>query len=256
MKMGVLDNMTAYEIMLDTTRHLIRGGGYNESEKSEIVRRLYDNQVTDGKMRKAAHVYPRFFIPPHNNGKALPTIIPMGSKTFQVGDNAYEFEILRLMHLFQPDDEVAHMIDVTKERLKKTCFGYQSCHYVECFEAGMMVLRFLSFAATDDRDWITKQINVYNNHFNDRKHHNGVQKYYWLILSDMPFCIAEPEIERQKEHIIGHLSRSYLMKNGNEDIPLYAMRNALSRLPAYLYLKDRRPYVNKKTGRMEFDMDR
>ena len=57
----------------------------------------------------------------------------MSPGTNIVADNAYEFEILRLLHLFRPDGETARMIDATLERLKHTCFGYQSCHYAECF---------------------------------------------------------------------------------------------------------------------------
>ena len=118
-----------------------------------------------------------------------------------------------------------------------------------------MVLRLLSSAVPDDRDWIMKQINMYNEHYNDRRRHNGVQKYYWLILSDMPFEIAEPEILRQKEIIIDHLNRSYIKKSENDDIPLYVMRNVLARLPQYSYIKDRQPYIDEKSGRLRFDMD-
>jgi len=249
--------MTAYELMIKTNHALIKGEEFNESQKADIAGQLRDHRMTDGRKRTFnAYAYPRFYIPLHNNGKKLQTIIPMSPKTNIVADNAYEFEIIRLLYLFQPNDEVVEMIEVTKNRLKQTCFGYQSCHYAECFEAGMMVLRFLSFAAIDDRDWIKKQITVYNNHFNDRRRHNGVQKYYWLILSDMPLDIAQPEIVRQKEHIVDHLNRSYLIKSGNEDVALYAMRNALARLPEYSYIKERKPYVNEKNGRLQFDMVR
>ncbi|MCL2386023.1 MAG: hypothetical protein FWC89_00595 [Defluviitaleaceae bacterium] len=230
---------------------------FNDVQKLNIARQLRENRITDGRKRTFdAYAYPKFYIPPHNNGKKLQTIIPMSPKTNIVADNAYEFEIIRLLHLFQPDDEVAHMIEVTTDRLKQTCFGYQSCHYADCFDAGMMVLRFLSFAVTDDRDWIKKQIDMYNNHFDDKRRHNGVQKYYWLILSDMPFEIAEPEIMLQKEYIIDHLNRTYLIKNGNEDVALYTMRNALSRLPEYAYIKDRKPYVCEKTGRFQFNLSK
>jgi len=247
--------MTAYELMIKTNHAIIRGEEFNDAQKTDIVHQLRENKITDGRLRTFdAYAYPKFYIPPHNNGKKLQTIVPISPKTNIVADNAYEFEIIRLLHMFQPDDEVAHMIEVTLERLKNTCFGYQSCHYADCFEAGMMVLRFLSFAATDDRGWIDKQINMYNNHYNDRPHHSGVQKYFWLILSDMPFDIAEPEIQRQKEHIIEHLNRNYLIKDGNEDVALCAMRNALARLPEYAYIKDRKPYVDEKSGRLQFDI--
>jgi len=242
--------------MIKTNHYLIKGGVLTDTQKTKIVHRLRDNRITDGRKRTFdAYAYPRFYIPPYNSGKKLQTIIPMSPKTNIVADNAYEFEIIRLLHLFQPDDEVTNMIEVTTDRLKNTCFGYQSCHYADCFDAGMMVLRFLSFAATDDSAWIKKQIDMYNNHFNDRHRHNGVQKYYWLILSDMPFDIAEAEIVRQKEYIIDHLNRSYLMKNGNEDVALYAMRNTLARLPEYEYIKERKPYRDEKTGRLRFDLE-
>jgi hypothetical protein len=247
--------MTAYELMIKTNHYLIKGGDLTEPQKKNIVRQLRESKVANGRRKTFnAYAYPRFYIPPYNNGKKLQTIIPMSPKTNIVADNAYEFEILRLLYLFQLDDEVAHMIEETANRLKHTCFGYQSCHYAECFEAGMMVLRFLSFALTDDIEWTQKQITMYNDHFADRHRHNGVQKYYWLILSDMPYDIAEPEIIRQKENIIDHLNRSYLIKSGNEDVALYAMRNALSRLPEYDYIKDRKPYVSEKTGRLLFNM--
>jgi len=247
--------MTAYEVMINTNLSIIRGEKLSDTQKANIVRQLRENRITDGRKRIFdAYAYPKFYIPPHNSGKKLQTIIPMSPKTNIVADNAYEFEIIRLLHLFQPNNEVAHMVEVTKNRLKQTCFGYQSCHHAECFEAGLMVLRFLSFAATDDREWIKKQIDMYNNHFHDRRRHGGVQKYYWLILSDMPFDIAEPEIIRQKEHIIDHLNRSYLIKSGSEDVSLCVMRNALARLPEYSYIKDHRPYVSEKNGRLQFDL--
>ena len=137
--------MIAYDLMIKTNHALIRGSSFSDEQKLSIVHQLRKNRITDGRKRTFdAYAYPRFYIPPHNNGKKLQTIIPMSPKTNIVADNAYEFEILRLLHLFQPDDEVASMIAETSERLKNTCFGYQSCHYADCFEAGMMVLRFLS----------------------------------------------------------------------------------------------------------------
>ena len=80
------------------------------------------------------------------------------------------------------------------------------------------------------------------------------EKYYWLILSDMPFEIAEPEIMRQRDIIIDHLNRSYLKKTENDDIPLYVMRNALARLPEYAYIKNRQPYVDEESGRWRLNM--
>jgi len=249
--------MTAYDLMTKTTHHLIRGGALTDAQKANIVRHLRAGRITDGRAKtfNNPNWYPKFYIPPYNNGKRLQTVVPMSPKAYIVADNAYEFEILRLLHLFAPSDEVTHMIEVTANHLKKTCFGYQSCHYADCFEAGLTVLRFLSFAVTHDKAWIAKQITVYNNHFADRRRHSGVQKYYWFILSELPLSIAQPEIVRQQERIIELLSRSYLVKNGGEDIQLYVMRNALARLPEYSYIKDRKPYADKN-GRLKFNLER
>ena len=249
--------MVAYDLMIKTNHYLIRGGELSDKHKDTIVRKLYDNKITDGRKRTFdAYAYPKFFIPPYNDGKKLQTVIPTSPKSYIIADNAYEFEIIRLLHMFKPSDEVSNMIELTSNRLKKTCFGYRSCHYADCFEAGLTVLRFLSFAVAHDRNWIQKQLTVYNNHFSDRRRHSGVQKYYWLILSDMPFEIAEPEILKQKEYIIDKLNQSYLIKTGNEDIPLYVMRNTLARLPEFSYIKNRKPHVSEKSGRLQFNMER
>jgi hypothetical protein len=247
--------MTAYDLMIKTNHHLIRGGKFSDTQKVDIAHQLHASRITGGQKRTFGdpNWYPDFYIPPPGNGKRLQTVVPMSPKTYIVADNAYEFEIIRLLHLFRPDDEVSHMIEGTLNRLKQTCFGYNGCHFAECFEAGLTVLRFLSFAATNDNDWITKQIAIYNNHFADNRRHSGVQRYYWLILSDMPHEIAEPEIHRQKDKIIEQLSRTYLMKNEHDDIALYVMRNALARLPEFSCIKDRRPYIDEKTGRLRFD---
>ena len=250
--------MTAYELMIKTNHYLIRGGELTDAQKANIAHQLHAGRITDGQKRTFHNPnwYPDFFIPPYNNGKRLQTVIPMSPKTYIVADNAYEFEIIRLLYFFQPNDEISHMIEATLNRLKKTCFGYESCHYAECFEAGLTVLRFLSFAAPHDRAWIKKQIDVYNHHFADNRRHSGVQKYYWLILSEMSFDIAETEILHQKEAIIDQINRSYAVKNGNEDILLYVMRNTLARLSEHSYIKDRKPYVDEKSGRLRFDMEK
>jgi len=131
-------------------------------------------------------MYPQYYIPPYNGGKKLQTVIPMSPKTHILSANAYELEILRLLALFAPDNpEVKEMVAKTLERLKNTCFGYQSCHVGECFHAGLIVLRFLAAAAPRETEWIKKQIDVYESHADDAKRHSGVNKYYLLCLSEL-----------------------------------------------------------------------
>jgi len=249
--------MTAYDLMINTNHHLIRGEELTDVQKASIVQQLLATRIEVGSVAgfydgTMFHYKPSYFVP---HAKKLKTVIPMGAQTGQVSDNSYELEIIRLLHKFSPpNDDISQMIEFTKERLKKSCFGYKDCFYCECFHASIVVQRFISSVSPTDTEWIVKQIAGYNKHFNDRRWHGGVQRYYWLSLSDMPYDIAEPEIYHQKEHIIAQLSRTYPLKNENDDIPLYVMRNALARLPEFAYIKARRPYIDKKTGRLKFDM--
>jgi len=248
--------MNTYDLMIKTNHHLIRGGELTEAQKANIAQQFLATRVEVGSVPgfydgDKFHYKPAYFIPPE---KKLKTIIPMGAQTEQVSNNAYELEIIRLLYKFKPNDDVAQMIEFTKERLKKNCFGYKDCFYCECFHASIVVQRFISSVSPTDTKWISKQISGYNKHFNDKRWHGGVQWYYWLSLSDMPYDIAEPEIQQQKEKIIEQLNRTYPVKNENDDIPLYAMRNALARLPEFSYIKNRKPFMDEKTGRLKFDV--
>jgi len=256
---------SAYALTMDTNRFLLRGGVLTDAHKAKIVRLLLAEKYKPGARiheSKTGPSYPRFFIPPYNDGKKFQTLVPMSPKSYIIADNAYEFEILRLLKLFAPresamaQDNHAQMLDemytVTQNRLKQTCFGYKRCHYADCFEAGLTVLRFLTFAEPKNTRWMTKQIDVFNGHFADRKRHSGVLRYYWLCLSDMPEALAIPQIERQRDAILEQLGRSYLVKTGDEDIPLLVARNTLARLPAYADLRTRKPYVDERSGRMYF----
>jgi len=247
--------MTAYDLMLKTNHYLIKGGELTDSHKAKIARLLREGRNAGGRPKtfNDPNWYPKYYIPPYNGGKRLQTVVPTSPRAYIVADNAYEFEILRLLHLFDPNSEVANMIEGTKARLKKTCFGYEGCAYADCFEAGQTVLRFLSFAALDDKRWLSKQINVYKNHVADRRRHSGVKIYYWLTLTDMPEEIAVPEIQHQREIILENISKTYLIKTGSEEILLYVMRNALARLPEFSHIQNHQPYVNAK-GRLQIDI--
>jgi len=177
--------------MIKTNRHLIEGGELKEAQKANVVNQLLGAR-SDERAKQSFHksmggaMYPQYYIPPYNGGKKLQTVIPMSPKTHILSANAYELEILRLLALFAPDNpEVKEMVAKTLERLKNTCFGYQSCHVGECFHAGLIVLRFLAAAAPQETEWIKKQIDVYENHAGDAKRHSGVNKYYLLCLFEL-----------------------------------------------------------------------
>ena len=192
--------MEAYDLMIKTNHHLIRGGILSDAQKANIVRKLLAARIKSGGTHE---------------------LTPQG--------------------LYDSAEKNAHRL-----------VFYTPPFNAECFHAALVVLRFISEVVPDDKDWLGKQIAGYNRHFSDRKRHSGVRRFFWLCLSDIPFEIAESEIIRQEEYIIDQLSRGFLVKNENDDIPLYAMRNALARLPEYAYIKDIKPHIGEKDGRLRF----
>ena len=272
--------MTAYELMIKTNHYLIKGGEFTEPQKSNIVRQLlaarsdektkqsfYKGVKYPGNVDKngEGHMYPIYFIPPYNDNKKYQTVIPMSPKTHILSANSYELEILRLLYLFALGDAiVADMVKKSLERLKTTCYGYHDCAVGECFHTALIVLRFIAATASDDTAWIKKLLAFFKQHMDEKLTlrgkgiHGNVLWYYWLCLSELPIALAEPEILRYKDRIIGQLSRSSVMNSENDKtnhpVMICAIRNTLSRLPEYAYIKDCQPYVNENDGRLHFDI--
>ena len=174
--------------------------------------------------------------------------------------NAYELEILRLLFLLAPKNEaVIDMVDATLKRLKTTCFGNADDGVGECFDASLVVLRFLCTVTPNDTDWILSRIKNYNNHVNEKKRPRFSLWYYWLCLSEMPLHLAENEILTYKNEMINWLTNKSCVMNSDTDKTIHPvlfsiLRNTISRLPSYEYIKDREPYVDGKDGRLHFDM--
>ena len=230
--------MTAYELMIKANHYLIKGGELTDPHKANITRQLLSARSDERKkprfMKDDPTMYPQYFIPPYNNGVKFQTVIPMSPKTHILAANSYELEIIRLLHMFaQHNHDVRHMVDKTLNRLQQTCFGNKSCDTGECFEAGIVTLRFISTVVSDNTGWIKKQINVFNSHYNDKRRPAGVLKYYWLCLSEMPFDIAEPEIYRHRSNMISELDRQQKSSDDDDNhlVLTSVMHNAMARLP-------------------------
>ena len=222
--------MLAHELMTKTNHYLIKGGELTDAQKAKIVRQLLAAR-TSPDIERWGNMYPAFYIPPNRNEIKYQTIIPMSPKTEILSQNSYELEILRILHMFAGEnEEVGHMVKETLKRLKKTCFGYKRCAKGECFESGIVTLRFLSTVAPTQKEWIKKQISVFNGHYFNKRRHSGVLKYFWLCLAEMPFDIAEPEILRYRDNILGQPVRK---PKGDDDIHIVlscAVKNTLSLL--------------------------
>jgi len=217
--------MTAYELMIKTNHHLIQGGKLTEPQKANIVRQLLASRVDERKRPKFFDdaIYPKFFIPPYNEGRKFQTVIPMSPKTHILSANAYELEIIRLLYIFDPDNsEVREILIKTLARLKVTCPGGECC-IGECFHSSLPVLRLLA-AIPNETEWIKNLMLKIQKHIDDKKKcNNGAVSYYWLCLSELPIEIAAPEILRYKDKMVQGL-------NKNDPLMICVIRNALNRI--------------------------
>jgi hypothetical protein len=265
--------MTAHELMVKTNHHLIKGGELTAPQKTNIVRQLLGARSTPEQAERfcrnvkfpgnldsgGRRMYPVFYIPPYNDGKKLKTIYNQTPKTHIFSTNMYELEILRLLHLLAPDDStVRDMVNQTLDRLKTTCFGYCDDGLGECFDTSLVVLRFLA-AVSNDTAWMRSRIDNYNNHAGKKKRPWYALWYFWLCLSELPFDIAEPELSKHKTDMRSWLTTKSAVMNSEHDkavhpVLLCSLRNCLCRFPEYAHIKDILPYVNKKDGRLHFDM--
>lgn len=207
-------------------------------------------------------MYPVYFIPPYNDGKKYKTVLNQTPKTHIFSANMYELEILRLLYLLSPDNfEIKEMTLKTLDRLKTTCFGYEDDGVGECFDTSLIVLRFLTVTAPGEMEWIQSRMDNYNRHNADKKRPWFCVWYYWICLSELPFVIAKPEVDKYKDEMLNWLCNKSCVMNSEDDKTLHPvllsiLRNNLARYPEYEYIKDRQPFVSNKDRRLHFDMDK
>jgi hypothetical protein len=255
--------MTTHELMIKTNHHLIRGGELTEPQKANIVRQFLDARTDESavknffeKMKADGSTYPAYYLPPYNENKKYQTVIPMSPKTHILSMNAYEMDILRVLWLFAPENPiVCDLVQGTIKRLKTTCFA-NDCSQGECFHTALPVLRFLSFANSEDKKWMRKLTAKINNGI-EAKYKTNAVGYYWLCLSEMPYDIAEPGLLKYKGEIIEKLEKSVPMKTEHaktyQPVLYCVYRDCLSGFAEYGHIKNRQPYINEKSGRLCFD---
>ena len=192
--------MTHHELTVRANRFLICGGTLSDAQKNYIVGRLYE--ARSPQPVNGSPMYPFYFVPPYNGGRKLRTILGQLPKTQILSANAYELEILRLLFLFVPKDgNVRSMIEGTLERLKRTCFGMQDDGVGECFDASLVVLRFLCTVSPDETEWIKSRIENYLNHAGEKKRTSQAVWYYRLCLSEAPYQTALPYITKCRNEL-------------------------------------------------------
>jgi hypothetical protein len=111
--------MTAYELMIKTNHHLIKGGQLTDRQKANIAGQLLSARSTAEQARRfyigvkfpgniddgGRRMYPVYYIPPYDDGRKLKTVFFQAPKTHILSANMYELEILKLLHLLAPDSE-------------------------------------------------------------------------------------------------------------------------------------------------------
>ena len=271
------EDLSLYEIIFKANFSLIKGDAIPDRDKRYIVDRILcgiSSEETVKHFHKAVNapsakngdcreLYPLFFITPYDEGRKYVTVSTVTPKTHIFAANAYELELLRLLAVFARDNAlVRKMLEQTRKRLKTTCFG-NSCNLGECFETSIVALRFLSTVYPNEIEWMQKLIDGIKAHLLEKKRHSGTIFYYWLTLSELPISVSQPEIERfsvkcdqytERYSLLNLIKKSFVM-NSNHDkyaspFGMYVIRNCLSRLDKYAYLKHTEPYISEKDGRL------
>ena len=88
---------------------------------------------------------------------------------------------------------------------------------------------------------------------------NFSEWYFFLCLSELPWELARPELDRYRDFMTGWLTNRSCVMHSEDDktyhpVLLSILRNALSRYPDYAYIKDRLPLLCDRDGRLHFDM--
>ena len=255
-------HMTNYERVIRTNELIIKGNKISENQMQDITDQFLssdeyrDNADLQLNNPKVDNQYPIFFIP-SGNVNQYKTITMVTPHTQILSYNAYELEILRILALFdRNNNRISNMLEVTKIRLQNTCYG-NFCDKGECFDTSLVVLRFFGTVYQHDTEHIKQLMEGIKSHLFDKKRHSGIWFYYLLCLSELPLELAKSEIEFYKDKILQQLQRSYVMNSEHDHYvsPLckYILRNCLSRLEAYAYLSSRVPYI-AKDGRLHFDI--
>ena len=108
--------MEKYKILMEMNRKIVFGEEIPDREKEEAVTILLNGicdkeEVSKYKRRmkvnaETDNIYPNYYIPPHNGNKKLRLIQGYLPKTNILYANHYELEIIRLLYMFTPKNQI------------------------------------------------------------------------------------------------------------------------------------------------------
>ena len=203
-----------YDTCMYLNRRLICGESVSSAEKSafadgvlravcstEEANRFYTGVRYPGNCdNRGNRMYPFFLIPPYNGGNKLPTVTGLLPKTHILSANSYEIEMLSMARRFAAETshpflpELNRMHEATLLRLKTTCYGTMDDGIGECFDASLLVLRYLAQEEPRHRTWIRSRIANYRRHVHEIRRHPAVQWYFRLCLTELPAEQVRDEI--------------------------------------------------------------
>lgn len=251
--------MEKYKILMEMNRKIVFGEEIPDREKEEAVTILLNGicdkeEVSKYKRRmkvnaETDNIYPNYYIPPHNGNKKLRLIQGYLPKTNILYANHYELEIIRLLYMFTPKNQIVdEMVKNTLRRLKGSCFG-NSCTQGECLATGISVLRFLAKVHPDDTEWMDKLLNPLGAIFlsfgnGQAAIQQGIPMPYLLMaFTDINNEKTKELIMQEREWLLGLLRRGWItgkLSNGRISegdtynlMGKYIIRNAIGTLPGY-----------------------
>ena len=272
--------MEKYKILCELIRKEQFGEEIAEEEKNAAISTFLDGrndleEIIRYKKRMRVnpsedHVYPNYYLPPHNEGKKLRLVQGHLPKTNILYTNHYEAEILRLLVKFAPDNEtVKDMVYHTLERFDKICLG-NSCTQGEYITTEICVLRLLAAVEPLDEIWINKLLEPLGETFlsfgpGQAALQQGIPFSYLLMaFTDINNEKTRNLIGQKKEWLVQLLRRGWItgkLSNGKISegdtynlLSKYIIRNAICTLPEYPKKENYRIYVDDADERCYCDI--
>lgn len=267
--------MEKYKILMEINRKEIFGEEIPDSEKEQAVdtflNGICDREVIlqyKKRMRvnvETDNMYPNYYIPPYNGNRKLRLIQGYLPKTNILYANHYELELIRLLYLFAPDNQVVgEMVQKTLLRLKGSCFG-NLCTQGECLATGISVLRFLAVTQPENLERINRLLNPLGSVFlsfgnGQAAVQQGIPMSYLLMaFTDINNEKTRDLIMQKKEWLLALLRRGWItgkLSNGKISegdtynlMGKYIIRNAVGTLPEYEDVSKYEIYVDSTDER-------
>lgn len=267
--------MEMYKVLMEINRRMLLGEEISSDEKEEVESVFLNGVYSEEDIMKykkrmrvnaeTSNMYPNYYIPPYNGNKKHRLVQGYLPKTNILYANHYELEIIRLLYLFSPENEVVNdMVKNTLERLKKACFG-NSCTQGECLITGISVLRLLAVVYPNNEEWINKLVNPLGEIFltfgrGQAAIQQGIPVSYLLMaFTDIKSEKTIELIMHKQEWLLDLLRRGWItgkLSNGKISegdtfnlLGKYIIRNAISILPGDEEVSKCEIYVSEKDGR-------